>query len=75
MARVLGGDQIDFFENPQRTQSNIFEVADRRGDDIENSSHDQNPPIRIEESEMEDCAIFDPPSSILDSPHFPQSRE
>jgi hypothetical protein len=39
VARVLAGDLIDFFEDAQRTQGNVFEVADRRADEIEAAAH------------------------------------
>ena len=35
LARIFAGDQVDFFEHAQRAQRDVFQVADRRGDEIE----------------------------------------
>src|SRR5208337_2131247 len=35
LARVLAGDQVNFFEHAQGTQGDVFEVADGRGNEIE----------------------------------------
>jgi len=34
VAGVLSRDQLNFAQDPFRPQGNIFQVADRRGDDI-----------------------------------------
>ena len=36
---VLRGDQFDFFENPQRAQSDVFEIADGSWNDVEDAWH------------------------------------
>jgi hypothetical protein len=41
VARVLGGDQIDLFENTEPAQADVFEIADGRGDDVQDPSHVQ----------------------------------
>ena len=33
--RVLARDHVNVLQDPQRTQGNVLEVADRRGDEIE----------------------------------------
>src|SRR5215471_5991365 len=38
-ACILGRNQRDFAEDPQGPQRDIFEVADRRGDHVQNASH------------------------------------
>ncbi len=35
VARVFAGDLIHFFQNAQRAQRNIFQIADRRGHQVE----------------------------------------
>ena len=35
LARVLAGDQVDFFEDAQGAQRDVFEIADGRGDEVE----------------------------------------
>jgi hypothetical protein len=37
LARVFAGDRVRFFQNPQRPQWNIFQVADGRRDDVQAS--------------------------------------
>src|ERR1700752_3896404 len=34
MPRVFAGDEVDFFQDAQRAQRNVFEVADGRADDV-----------------------------------------
>jgi hypothetical protein len=36
---VLGGDGIDLFKYTQRSQGNVFEIADGSGNDIEGAGH------------------------------------
>ncbi len=40
---VLCGDQFDFFENPQRAQSDVFEIADGSWNDVEGPGHSIHP--------------------------------
>ena len=35
LARVLAGDQVDFFEHAQGAQGDVLEIADGRGDEVE----------------------------------------
>jgi hypothetical protein len=35
MPRVLARDHVDILQNPQRTQRDVLEIADRRRDEIE----------------------------------------
>jgi hypothetical protein len=39
MPRVLGGDEIHFFEHPQGAQRDILKIADRRGNDVQDPNH------------------------------------
>ncbi len=39
MARVFAGDQVDFAEDAEGAESNILQVADRRGNDIKSAGH------------------------------------
>ena len=40
LARILAGDQVDFFEHTQSPQRDVFEIADRGGDQIERRASD-----------------------------------
>jgi hypothetical protein len=40
LACVLAGDQIDLFEDAEGAQSDVFEVADGRGDQVEGRASD-----------------------------------
>ena len=40
LARILAGDQVDFFEDAKGAQSDVFEVADGRGDQVEGRASD-----------------------------------
>ena len=75
MSRVLRGDQFDFFENAQRAQGDVVEIADRRRHDVEGASHSTHRAwVEDSGSKMEDGPIFNSPFSIIHC-YFPQSRE
>lgn len=39
--RVLSGNQVDFPQNPQSPQGDVFEVPDRSGHDEQRAGHDR----------------------------------
>jgi hypothetical protein len=41
LACVLAGDQIDFFEDAEGAQSDVFQVADGGGDEVEGWASDR----------------------------------
>ena len=38
-SRILGRNQGHFTQYPQRAQRDVFEIADGRGDDMEDAGH------------------------------------
>src|ERR687892_126168 len=74
MARVLCRDEIDFSKHTQGPQSNVFEITNGSGNDVEYPGH--APQSRFEDRvwSIEDWAIFYPLSSMLSEPNMASTR-